>query len=231
MQRATEEDEDLRDLKTVIRHGWPLRKEDAPVKVRDYFPFRDELTMQNGLIFKGERLVVPTSLREEMTEKLHSSHIGIQGCLRRARKTLYWPGMNKKVEDYIAKCSTCNSYQSEQAKEPMISHHIPTRPWEKVGMDLFELNNRDFLITVDYYSNYFEVDRLTSKTAKDNQQDESQLRQTRHSRSGIPDSDIHSPHQTLRTLLQFMGSNITLAPLITLNLTGKWKTLSRRQRI
>ena len=89
MQRATEEDEDLRDLKTVIRHGWPLRK-DVPVKVRDYFPFRDELTMQNGLIFKGERLVVPTSLREEMTEKLRSSHIGIQGCLRRARETLAW---------------------------------------------------------------------------------------------------------------------------------------------
>ena len=105
--------------------------------------------MQNGLIFKGERLVVSTSLCEEMTEKLHSSHIGIQGCLKRARETLYWPGMNKKVEDYIAKCSTYNSYQSEQAKEPMISHHIPTRPWEKVGMDLFELNNRDFLITVD----------------------------------------------------------------------------------
>ena len=167
MQRATEQDEDLRDLKTVIHHGWPLRKEDVPVKVREYFPFRDELTMLNGFIFKGERLVVPTSLRKEMTEKLHSSHIGIQGCLRRARGTLYWPGMNRKVEDYIAKCSTCNSYQSEQAKEPMISHQIPTRPWEKVGMDLLELNNRDFLITGDYYSNYFEVDRLTSKTAKE----------------------------------------------------------------
>ena len=78
-QRATEEDAALRDLKTVIRHGWPLRKEDVPVKVRDYFPFRDELTVQNGLIFKGERLAVPTSSREEMTKKLHSSHIGIQG--------------------------------------------------------------------------------------------------------------------------------------------------------
>ena len=74
MQRATEEDEDLRDVKTVIRHGWPLRKEDVPVKVRDCFPFRDELTMQNGLIFKGERLVVPTSLREEMTETSLQSH-------------------------------------------------------------------------------------------------------------------------------------------------------------
>ena len=145
--------------------------------------------MQNGLIFKGEILVVPTSLREEMAEKLHSSHIGIQGCLRRARETLYWPGMNKKVEDYIAKCSTCNNYQSEQAKEPMISHHIPTRPWEKVDMDLFELNNRDFLITVDYYSNYFEVDRLTSKTAKE------VINKTKanFARHGIPDQ-VCSPN-------------------------------------
>ena len=152
--------------------------------------------------------------------------------MRRARETLYWPGMNKKVEDYIAKCSTCNSYQTEQAKEPIISNHIPTRPWEKVGMDLFELNNRDFLITVDYYSNHFEVDRLTSKTAKE------VINKTKanFARHGIPDQVFSdngqpSPHQTLRTLLQFMDSNITLAPLITLNLTGKWKTQSRRQRI
>ena len=124
MQRATEEDKALRDLKTVIRHGWPLLKEDVPIKVRDYFPSRDELTMQNGLVFKGEILVIPTSLRDEMREKLQSSHIGIQGYLRRAREALHWPGMNEKVEDYIAKCSTCNSYQSEQAKEPMIERHM-----------------------------------------------------------------------------------------------------------
>ena len=190
--------------------------------------------MQNGLIFKGERLVVPRSLREEMTEKLHSSHIGIQSCLRRARETLYWPGMNKKVEDYIAKCSTCNNYQLEQAKEPVISHHILTRPWEKVGMDLFELNNRDFLITIDYYSNYFEVDRLTSKTAKE-VINKTKANFARHSIADQVFSDNRqpkcSPHQTLRTLLQFMGPSITLAPLITLNLMGTWKMQSRWQRI
>ena len=80
--------------------------------------------MQNGLVFKGEILVFPTSLRDKMTEKLHSSHFGIQGYLRRAREALNWPGMNEKVEDYIAKCSTCNNYQSEQAKEPMIERHM-----------------------------------------------------------------------------------------------------------
>ena len=114
----------------------------------------------------------------------------------------------------------------------MISHHIPTRPWEKVGMDLFKLNNRYFLITVDYYSNYFEVDRLTSRTAKEvinktKPTSPDKAFQIKYS----PITDNHSPHQTLRTLLQFMGSSITLAPLITLNLTGKWKMQSSRQRI
>ena len=73
----------------------------------------------------------------------------------------------------------------------MISHHIPTRPWEKVGMDPFELNNRDFLIIFDYYSNYFEVDRLTSKTAKEViNKTKANSFQIRY--SPIPDN--HSPH-------------------------------------
>ncbi|XP_032218641.2 uncharacterized protein K02A2.6-like [Nematostella vectensis] len=167
IQRATEADDVMRELKAVIRQGWPLAKDALQVCLRDYFPFRDELTLQNGLIFKGKRLVIPTSMKDDMLEKLHSSHIGIQGCLRRARESIYWPCMNKAVEDYIARCDTCNTYQAEQGKEPMICHEIPSRPWEKVGIDMFELDNKDFLVSVDYYSSFFEVDRFTSKTAKE----------------------------------------------------------------
>ena len=47
----------------------------------------------------------------------------------------------------------------------MICHEIPTRPWEKIAVDLFQLNGRDYMVTVDYYSSFFEVDSLTTKTA------------------------------------------------------------------
>ena len=100
------------ELKAAIRQGWPPQKSEVAVCIHDYFPF----TLQNGFIFKGERLVVPTALRDNMLVKLHSSHIGILGCLRRAREVIYWPGMNKDVEDYIAQCETCNNYQREQGK-------------------------------------------------------------------------------------------------------------------
>ena len=88
------------------------------------------------------------------------SHIGIQGCLRRAREVVYWPNMKRELEEFISKCETCNTFQHAQLKEPLICHDIPQRPWEKVGCDIFTLNNRDYLCTVDYFSDYFEIDEL-----------------------------------------------------------------------
>ena len=65
----------------------------------------------------------------------------------------------------MSRCSICNTYQPKQSKEPLISHETPTLPWSKAGVDLFVFENRTYLITVDYYSNFFEVDYLTSTTA------------------------------------------------------------------
>ena len=106
------------------------------------------------------------SLRTTIKEKLHGAHTGIQSCLRRARETVYWPGMNSDLTDHISKCDICSSYQSNQAREPLISHEVADRPWQKIGADVFTLHGTDYLCVVDYYSSYFEVDRLESKTAK-----------------------------------------------------------------
>ena len=103
-----------------------------------------------------------------MLAKIHASHIGIQGCLRRTREVVYWPQMDKvDVAAYVAKCDVCNSQPAEQGKETLICHELPTRPWEKMAVDLFDLNGTKFMITVDYYSSLFEVERLASKTAKE----------------------------------------------------------------
>ena len=186
IQQATESDATLRELKSIIRKGWPPTREEASASIRDYFPFREELSLQNGLVFKGERLVIPTSVREDMLTKIHASHIGIQGCLRRAREVMYWPGMNKDVEQCAAKCEVCNSKPAAQGKEPMICHEIPSRPWEKIAVDLFELNGTEYMVTVDYYSSFFEVDRLTTKKAEE----VIKKLKAHLSRHGIPDQLI-----------------------------------------
>ena len=105
----TAKDAILQSMKAVILNGWPSQRDSLPTELRHYFNIRDELAAQDGVIFKGPKCIIPMSLRPKIKEKLHRSHIGIQGCLRRAREVVYWPNMNREVEDFISKCDTCNT--------------------------------------------------------------------------------------------------------------------------
>ena len=75
--------------------------------------------------------------------------------------------MNRDDEEYISKCDVCKSYLVDQRKEPLICHEKTSRPWEKVAVDMFELDGKHYLITVDYFSGFFEVDRLQTKSASE----------------------------------------------------------------
>ncbi len=186
IQTATGEDDSMKFLKDQIQNGWPETVNEIPYCTREYFPFRDELSVQNGIIFKGERVVIPLSIRPSVMERIHSSHIGVQGCIRRARELVYWPNMTTELTEFIGKCETCNTLSQAQKKEPLISHEVPSRPWEKLGCDLFEFDQKDYLIVVDYYSDYFEIDKLHDKRAPEIiKKMKAQL-----ARHGIPDQII-----------------------------------------
>jgi len=154
---ATERDETLQVLKRVVLQGWPDDKQQTPGQAMPYFPYRDEISIQDGLLFRGERVIIPHDMRKLMKDKIHSSHTGIDACLRRARECLFWPNMSIEIRDHVAACSTCNKYQVSQGKETLMSHDVPDRPWAKVGTDLFFFDEHDYLITVDYHSNFWEV--------------------------------------------------------------------------
>ena len=150
-----------------LASGWPESKFHLPPEVQDYFPFKEEITLQNRVIFKGERVVIPFQMRAELKRKLHSSHLGVQACQRRAREAFYWSGIHKEIEEHVSQCAVCNTYHQGQQREPMISNPVPSRPWQVLAVDLFELWGQDYLVTTDYYSNFFEVDKLVSKTSKE----------------------------------------------------------------
>ena len=109
---------------------------------------RDKLTV--GVIFRGERVVTPKSLRRDMLQRIHASHLGIDGCQRRARECLYWPRMSSEVNDYVQQCEVCRSTASMQQKEPLQPHDVTSRPWAKLAVDLFHLNGQQYLLIVDY---------------------------------------------------------------------------------
>ena len=89
LKEATDEDDTVQHHKSVIKNGWPDEKQDLPAELIPYYSFRDELSVQDGLIFKGERVIVPFSMRADMKTAIHSFLSGIYGCLKRARECLF----------------------------------------------------------------------------------------------------------------------------------------------
>ena len=82
-------DESLKDLSEIIKHGWPETKACLRNSTRMFWDVRDELTELNGVILRGGRILIPTSMRKEMLERIHQGHMGIEKSKRRARDVLY----------------------------------------------------------------------------------------------------------------------------------------------
>ena len=164
LRYASAQDVAIQDLCRVIQRGWPSSKAGLPDAARPYFDCRDEMTVQDKLVFKGPAVIIPAVLRAEMMAKCHATHIGIEGCIRRARESMYWPRMSSELKEYISKCDICLAHQSSPPKETIWQHEIIARPWAKVGADLCDCNGRTLLVMCDYFSGFIEVERLQSTT-------------------------------------------------------------------
>ena len=90
---GTKNDKSLHILKRMILNGWPDIQSQIPEEVRPYWNFRDELSEADGVLLKGERLIIPSCLRHDILQRIHMGHMGITKCTQRAREVVFWPGM------------------------------------------------------------------------------------------------------------------------------------------
>lgn len=78
LQPSTGQDESLHTLMTTALTGWPVQRHQAPVNIRDFWNFRDELSVLNCILFKSSRVIIPHVLRPEVMSKIQPSHLGIE---------------------------------------------------------------------------------------------------------------------------------------------------------
>lgn len=164
-QEETRNDATLKTVRGFLQDGWPLNKTDIPEAARAYKGFGDELSEANGLLFKGEQIIVPETLQRDMLTRIHQGHLGRDKCLANAKEVLFWPGMSSQIINTVANCSVCNQFQNAQQKEPLMPHAIPSLPWQKIGADLFQFDGKSYLMLVDYYSKFFEMSLLPTTRA------------------------------------------------------------------
>ena len=189
LKEKTKNDTDLQNLSTLIFEGWPNERQQLTNEMKPFWDFRDELAIYDGIVFKGERVVIPKAMQTEILHLIHYSHQGLVKSKQLARDVVFWKGMNKQVEDLISKCSTCQTYRNNQQKEPMMATDLPNLPWELASSDLFEFDDIHYVVITDHYSGYIEVEEISDLTTS------AVIKPLKHvfSTHGIPQILYHDP--------------------------------------
>ena len=168
LQRIRESQQNDQICRQVIRFcqtEWP-NKASLPHNIQPYYSVSAEISLEDGLLLRGCRIIIPSELQPEMLNKIHDGHLGIFRCRARARQSIWWPGLSKQLAEKVKNCSECCKNQLQRA-EPLIPTQMPELPWQKVGTDLFEWKRNQYLLIVDYYSRYIEIAKLSRTTADD----------------------------------------------------------------
>ena len=126
MQKATQQDTTLQLLMQQMIKGWPIegcRK--LPDGPKPYWQFREHLAIEHSCITWKGRYFMPIALRPHCLKVLHNGHPGVTKMTLRAQSSMFWPGINKQITEYIHSCDPCQTISNLQQKEPAIPMEVP----------------------------------------------------------------------------------------------------------
>ena len=91
LQEETANDLNLQKVIVHVQSGWPKSVKSVDADIRGYWSVRDNLTVVNGLLLWGSRIVIPSCARERTLRSIHDGHQGEVKCTLRAKDSVYWP--------------------------------------------------------------------------------------------------------------------------------------------
>ena len=163
--QETIKDKELQSLKHYISTGWPTKRSQIPVFLHPYWNYRDELTIESGILMKNSKVLIPETLKQKYLRQIHQGHQGIKACSSRAREFVFWVKLNDDLKELVEKCDICQSQQNSTSSIQKYISEVPPHPWHTIGSDLFYFRRIDFLVVVDYFSKYLLVRKIHNSTS------------------------------------------------------------------
>ncbi|XP_039446685.1 uncharacterized protein K02A2.6-like [Culex pipiens pallens] len=160
IRRETSNDDNLSAIMKALETGeWP------PELFR-YQAFDKELGVVDGMLIRGERIILPVKLRARALEIAHRGHPGVVSMRRNLRERVWWPCMDRDVKDNIQQCRGCAVVSKQNPPEPMQRKQMPERAWQEIAVDFFTAKEcATFLVVIDYYSRFLKVIEMKTTTA------------------------------------------------------------------
>ena len=130
------------------------------------FDYRECLSIVDGVIMKGPRIIIPVFFQEQyFLDTLHSSHMGITKTIECARTSLFWPNMQKDIITHLSSCHPCAEFKIKQKPEPL-SHDVPMVAWHSLTLDNFEFKGTHYLLVYERFSRFIVVKKSDSLSAR-----------------------------------------------------------------
>lgn len=117
-----------------------------------------DYTLVDGILFRKDRVVIPTSLRSQILAEIHETHLGITKMKQLSRRYVYWPSIDRDIERLVRSCEACAQIRHNPPKVTIHPWDCPKENWERVHVDYAgPFQNAYFLVCVDAKSKWIEV--------------------------------------------------------------------------
>lgn len=161
----TRRDPQLAPVVQFVQQGWPGSCADQD-ELSPFFNRRTELSIHEGCLLWGTRVIIPTAGREAVLAELHEGHLGVTRMKSLARMYVWWPKIDKDIENTVRECSQCQLHQSTPPVAPLQPWSWPTRPWARLHLDYAgPVQGKMILILIDAHSKWIEAICTPSATS------------------------------------------------------------------
>ena len=158
---ASSKDSALQKLKRYIVNGWPNH---IPENMLRFSRSREEYTVQEGIVFRGLRIVVPADLQNSVLRLLHRDHPGITKMVRLARQYCWWPNIDTDINAFIRGCHTCQINARKRTRFHLSSWEETRYFLERVHIDVAHWKDYRLMVLVDSYSKWIDIQLLKDLT-------------------------------------------------------------------
>ena len=161
--KMTRNDPILSKVFQYTMSGWPSIPDQ---QLMPYYRRKYELSVECGCLLWGSRVIIPPKLQKYVLDELHVSHPGIVRMKSLARKHIWWPNVDRDLEEMVQDCQACQANRQKPPTAPLHPWSWPTGVWQRIHIDFAgPFLGHMFLLVIDSHSKWLEVFVMSSTTS------------------------------------------------------------------
>ena len=152
IRQWTDRDSVLSIVVRLVQFGWETTFD---VSLKPFQQRKEELSVHDRCVLWGDRVIVPPAGHSVVLEVLHDGHPGVTKMKQLARSIVWWPGIDKDLENKVSQCEQCALAQKSPAHVPLHPWEWPSRPWARLHADYAgPYMEKMFLVLIDAHSKW-----------------------------------------------------------------------------